>query len=109
MAKSQDALIKNVIVTHVLNYQFLKAVAEQLNSRRLTVALRYFRILTTAEQENAKDWTLIKGVFAGHESCITSLLKATTEHICSLVATRIICIPVCYVLVVLCFGYRIAY
>lgn len=71
--------------------------------------MRYFKMLITAWQEKAEDWSLNRGALKGHEFYRNSLLSATIEHISSPITTKIICIPVCSISVLLRFSCRIAY
>lgn len=60
-------------------------------------------------REKAKDWSLKREMFAGHGSCANSHHRTTTGHVCSSVAARIICTPVCSVSVLLYLRRRISY
>ena len=56
--------------------------------------MSFFRKETTFWRENAADDSLNSGEFGGHGSCMNNLLRASTGHVCSPVAARIIRTPV---------------
>ncbi len=64
---------------------------------------------TTFRKENATDESLNSGAFDGRGSCMNSLLRAATRHVCSPVAVRIIYTPVCSTSVLLRLSRKFAY